>query len=120
MLITVSGPNSGMKSSSSIFKEPTSETLSELLSNPNRFRGVNLNTTTAEEREQDVIWVQNFALALLSRLEERFPTDELNILKALEILNPAKMHVVLPNDYGKSEVEEIIEHFGAPMEGHPV
>jgi hypothetical protein len=98
----------------SVFHEPTSTHMAEFLSgSDDTFRGVDL--TNVDHKELHT-WLTKFALAVMSRLAERFPEDDMKILSALEILNPLRV----PTDpaklasYGNKEVDVLCAHYGTP------
>jgi hypothetical protein len=105
-----------LSASASMFDDPSSILLSELLQEGSLFRGVELANCSGEARSKAMLWVHKFALAIMSRLRDRFPAGDMEILEAMEILNPRK----LPSDsadlkgYGKQELETIIGHYGSP------
>lgn len=106
--------NKQLESDSSLFEPPTSETAFELHSNPEQFRSVKLSGGTPEVQEQALKWTHKFALAIMSRLDDRFPAKDMAVLKALEILNPEKMPECSSDlkGYGDQPIQDIIDHYG--------
>ena len=62
-----------------------------------------------------------FAVAVMSRLAERFPTDDMEICQAFEVFNPAHM----PEDkgslqsYGTEQLATLAEQYGQSKGGQP-
>ena len=104
---------------SEMFKRPTSILLSELLKEDACFRGVELEGCTDGTQSQAMLWIHKFALAIMSRLDERFPKDDMKILQAMEILNPQKMPEGANRlgGYGDAEIDVIINHYGEASGG---
>ena len=70
---------------------PSSDNVAEFLSSTSHgeseanFKGVALHSV---QRREFKTWMVKFALAVMSRLAERFPSYSMSVLKALEIFNP--------------------------------
>ena len=100
----------------SVFDEPSSTHVSEFLSgDDNVFRGVAL---AAVDREELCTWLTKFALAVMSRLCERFPEDDMKVLQALEIFNPlrAPLDPAQLETYGDTEIDMLCSHYGKPKQ----
>lgn len=94
------------------FEEPSSETVREFLSNNDAYHGVEMHS---EARSEYLTWLIKYSIAIMSRLAERFPEDDMAIMKALEILNPKKMAGLSKADlktYGDEEIKLLCEHYG--------
>ena len=99
------------------FDLPTGDRITEFLQNEQKFRGVDLHS---QDRSKLLLWARKFALALMSRLAERFPADSMEVFKALEIFNPKKLPA---NDselsvYGCDEIELLACRYGVDRDGH--
>ena len=100
----------------SVFDEPSSTHVSEFLSgDDNVFRGVAL---AAVDREELCTWLTKFALAVMSRLCERFAEDDMKVLQALEIFNPlrAPLDPAQLETYGDTEIDMLCSHYGKPKQ----
>ena len=111
--------NDQLSCDSEMFKRPTSILLSELLKEDGCFRGVELEGCTDGTQSQAMLWIHKFALAIMSRLDERFPKDDMKILQAMEILNPQKMPEGANRlgGYGNAEIDVIINYYGEASGG---
>jgi hypothetical protein len=85
------------------------------------FREVTVHCKEGDEKTfKD--WAIKFAIALMARLAQRFPHDDMSIMAAMEIFNPAhcSAKVKSPGDllsYGGDELELLIKHYGTAKPG---
>lgn len=92
----------------------TKEFLAETAGTHPTFKGVQLSKSASDETTF-LTWICKFAIALMSRLAERFPHDDMKIMQAMEIFNPA--HCPRPcapelDGYGDVDLEVILKHYG--------
>ena len=79
------------------------------------YQGVQLKLSEGD-KGSFLTWICKFALALMSRLAERFPAGDMALMEAMEIFNPSRC----PSDrsklgsYGDAQMEVILEHYGKP------
>ena len=94
--------------------EPSSETIGKFLDSTNNFRGVQLHSP---DKSKLVDWVSKFAVSIMSRLASRFPADDMEIMAALEVLNPKKMPADISklNGYGDEAISILCKHYGTPQ-----
>ena len=115
--------NRTLNDGADFIKEPTGENISEFLASGETYQGVELQSgldgskvDLPRERKELLVWLTKFAVAIMSRLAERFPIEDMKIFKALEVLNPEKM----PADsaelgpYGDDDVQTLCDHYGKP------
>ena len=88
-------------------ERPTAPTIKEFFADSATFRGVRLDDAKLEELHK---WVVQFALAVLSRLGERFPKDDMEVLDALEVLNPGRLSD--EDEYGLDALAVLSRHYG--------
>lgn len=109
-------------------EEPSSDKVSEFLSCLVQEQALNSNDGDQEVKDQFIVfrdvelhdlerqellkWLHKFAVALLSRLAERFPAKDMSVLQAFEIFNPAKCPPKPDNSYGKSGVDILCDFYG--------
>ena len=98
----------------SVSNEPSSTAISEFLSSDDVvFRGVQLQDA---DRGKLCAWLSKFAVAVMSRLAERFPEGDMELLGALEIFNPARAPTDASKlaEYGDHEINLLCEHYCSP------
>ena len=92
-------------------EEPSGDNVTEFLVGDGIYKGVQLHS---KNRNGLLSWLTKFAVAVMSRLAERFPDDSMRVLSALEVFNPAKA----PNDrellkaYGTAEIRVLSDWYG--------
>ena len=101
------------------FMPPSGPNLDGFLQEPSVFKGVELSVKPETEGGDAVsefgLFAQKFAIAVLSRLAERFPDTDMEMLALFEIFNPTKIpfaDVRKLRDYGKSELRKLIDFYG--------
>ena len=102
-----------------IFKEPTATFTSQFLqstaSGEPTYQGAQLKLSGGD-KESFCTWISKFALALMSRLAERFPANDMALMEAMEIFNPSRCPKDRSKlgDYGTAELKVILQHYGTP------
>ena len=119
------------------FDDPTSSTVLEFLEGNGTFAGVPLHAKVDGwddlpkeeqqahidlERQAVTLWMQKFTIAVMSRLSERFPYKDSEVLEQFEIFNPMSKRWPKNEDdfahYGNAEIDGLCWHYGVPRVGH--
>ena len=111
------GTKNFLTQGASTYTEPTAEHISGFMeaAKSGEYRGVPLHGVDSSAFHT---WFVKFAIAVMSRLAERFPTGDMEVFEAFEIFNPAKFPVdsSLHAQYGADGLNELIEHYGTGPE----
>ena len=61
-------------------------------------------------------WIHKLAIAVMSRLAERFPQTDMELCKALEVFSPYKMPAAVAElaNYGKDQISALSAHYAPP------
>ena len=97
-----------------LFSDPVGPQLSELMANTSTFQGVKLQGDK-DSLENFKLFTQNFVVAILSRLSERFPKSDMHMLSLFEFLNPENIPHDNPEElrvYGEGSLKELINFYG--------
>ena len=110
--------NNVLKKGTGSFKEPSSRRTRDFLAGDGSFAGVQLKNGSTEIIKSVCGFAHKFRIAILARLQERFPPDDMELLRAFEVFSPQK----IPADrsqlagYGDDEIKLLCAHYGTPKQ----